>query len=112
VLRYSFATAIVRLADKETGMIQFLVHEDGDSVGTIVVEGIKAGDTLTGWVMEQDKTVTIKTLNAIPIGHKIALKALKNNGTIIKYGVDIGRTIAPIKLGEYVHVHNVKTKRW
>ncbi|MDI6747507.1 MAG: UxaA family hydrolase [Rhodocyclaceae bacterium] len=93
-------------------MIQFLVHEDGDSVGTIVVEGIKAGDTLTGWVMEQDKTVTIKTLNAIPIGHKIALKALKNNGTIIKYGVDIGRTIAPIKLGEYVHVHNVKTKRW
>ena len=62
--------------------------------------------------MEQDKTVTIKTLNAIPIGHKIALKALENGGTIIKYGIDIGRTIAPIKLGEYVHVHNVKTKRW
>lgn len=93
-------------------MIQFLVHEDGDSVGTIVVEGVNAGDTLTGWVMEQDKTVTIKTLNAIPIGHKIALKALENGGTIIKYGIDIGRTIAPIKLGEYVHVHNVKTKRW
>ena len=93
-------------------MIQFLVHEDGDSVGTIVVEGVNAGDTLTGWVMEQDKTVTIKTLNAIPIGHKIALKALANDGTVIKYGVDIGRTVAPIKLGEYVHVHNVKTKRW
>jgi (2R)-sulfolactate sulfo-lyase subunit alpha len=93
-------------------MIQYLVHEDGDSVGTIVVEGVKAGDTLTGWVMEQDKTVTIKTLNAIPIGHKIALKALENDGTIIKYGIDIGRTVAPIKLGEYVHVHNVKTKRW
>lgn len=93
-------------------MIQFLVHEDGDSVGTVVVEGVNAGDTLTGWVMEQDKTVTIKTLNAIPIGHKIALKALTNDGTVIKYGVDIGRTVAPIKLGEYVHVHNVKTKRW
>lgn len=93
-------------------MIQFLVHEDGDSVGTVVVEGVNAGDTLTGWVMEQDKTVTIKTLNAIPIGHKIALKALANDGTVIKYGVDIGRTVAPIKLGEYVHVHNVKTKRW
>ncbi|MDP2169961.1 MAG: UxaA family hydrolase [Rhodocyclaceae bacterium] len=93
-------------------MIQFLVHEDGDSVGTVVVEGVNAGDTLTGWVMEQDKTVKIKTLNAIPIGHKIALKALANDGTVIKYGVDIGRTVAPIKLGEYVHVHNVKTKRW
>lgn len=93
-------------------MIHFVVHEEGDGVGTIVVEGVKAGDTLTGWVMEQDKTVTIKTLNDIPIGHKIALRELKNNDTVIKYGVDIGRAIAAIKLGEYLHVHNVKTKRW
>jgi len=98
---------------KETRVtIHFVVHEEGDSVGTIVVEGVKAGDALTGWIMEQDKTVNVKTLNDIPIGHKIALKELKNGDTVIKYGVDIGRTIAPIKLGEYLHVHNVKTKRW
>lgn len=93
-------------------MIDFLVHEDGDSVGTIVVEGVKAGATLTGWVMEQDRTIEVKTLNEIPIGHKIALKDLGDNATVIKYGVDIGRTVAPIKAGEYLHVHNVKTKRW
>jgi (2R)-sulfolactate sulfo-lyase subunit alpha len=93
-------------------MINFVVHEEADSVGTIVVEGVKAGDTLTGWVMEQDKTISLTTLNNIPIGHKIALKELKDNDTVIKYGVDIGRTVAPIKVGEYVHVHNVKTKRW
>ena len=93
-------------------MINFVVHEEGDAVGTIVVEGVKAGDTLTGWVMQEDKTITIKTLSDIPIGHKIALKDLKDNDTVIKYGVDIGRTIAPIKMGEYLHVHNVKTKRW
>ena len=92
--------------------IHFVVHEEGDSVGTIVVEGVKAGDALTGWIMEQDQTVNVKTLSDIPIGHKIALKALQNGDTVIKYGVDIGRTIAPIKLGEYLHVHNVKTKRW
>jgi (2R)-sulfolactate sulfo-lyase subunit alpha len=98
---------------KETPVtIHFVVHEEGDSVGTIVVEGVKAGDALTGWIMEQDKTVNVKTLSDIPIGHKIALKELKNGDTVIKYGVDIGRTIAPIKLGEYLHVHNVKTKRW
>jgi len=98
---------------KETRVtIHFVVHEEGDSVGTIVVEGVKAGDALTGWIMEQDKTVNVKTLNDIPIGHKIALKELKNGDTVIKYGVDIGRTIAPIRLGEYLHVHNVKTKRW
>jgi (2R)-sulfolactate sulfo-lyase subunit alpha len=93
-------------------MINFVVHEEGDSVGTIVVEGVKAGDTLTGWVMEQDKTVTVKTLNDIPIGHKVALKELPQGGTVIKYGVDIGRAVAAIRVGEHLHVHNVKTKRW
>lgn len=92
--------------------IHFVVHEDGDSVGTVVVENVKADATLTGWVMEQDKTVSVKVLNDIPIGHKVALKDLKNGDTVIKYGVDIGRAIAPIKRGEYLHVHNVKTKRW
>jgi (2R)-sulfolactate sulfo-lyase subunit alpha len=92
--------------------IHFVVHEDADSVGTVVVENVKAGDTLTGWIMEQDRTVSVKVLNDIPIGHKVALKALNTGDTVIKYGVDIGRTIAPIKAGEYLHVHNVKTKRW
>ena len=92
--------------------IHFVVHEEGDSVGTIVVEGVKAGDALTGWVMEQDKTLTMKALSDIPIGHKLAIRDLKNGDTVIKYGVDIGRTVAPIRTGEHLHVHNVKTKRW
>ena len=93
-------------------MIHFVVHEEGDSVGTIVVEGIQAGQQLTGWVMEQDKTVSLSTLSDIPIGHKIALADLAKDDTVIKYGVDIGRVVAPIKAGEHLHVHNVKTKRW
>jgi (2R)-sulfolactate sulfo-lyase subunit alpha len=93
-------------------MIHFVVHEEGDSVGVVVVEGVKAGDELAGWVMEEDKSITMKALNDIPIGHKLAIKPLDNNATVIKYGVDIGRTIAPIKVGEHLHVHNVKTKRW
>jgi len=92
--------------------IHFVVHEEGDSVGVVVVEGVKAGDALTGWVMEQDKTLAMKALNDIPIGHKLAIRDLKNGDTVIKYGVDIGRTVAPIRTGEYLHVHNVKTKRW
>ncbi|MCX7891668.1 MAG: UxaA family hydrolase [Burkholderiales bacterium] len=92
--------------------IHFVVHEDGDSVGVVVVEGVKAGDTLTGWVMEQDRTLTMKALDDIPIGHKLAIRDLAQGDTVIKYGVDIGRTIAPIRAGGYLHVHNVKTKRW
>ncbi len=92
--------------------VQFLVHEDGDSVGVITVEGVKAGDDLNGWVMKEDKTISFKVLNDIPIGHKIALKDLKPGDTVIKYGTDIGKVVAPIKKGEHLHVHNVKTKRW
>ena len=93
-------------------MIDFVVHEDGDGVGVVVVEGIKAGDKLTGWIMEQDKTVSLNTISAVPIGHKVALKNLDTGDTVIKYGVDIGKVVAPIKAGEHLHVHNVKTKRW
>jgi (2R)-sulfolactate sulfo-lyase subunit alpha len=92
--------------------IHFVVHEERDSVGVVVVEGVKTGDALTGWVMEQDKTLTMKAVSDIPIGHKLAIRDLKNGDTVIKYGVDIGRTVAPIRTGEHLHVHNVKTKRW
>ena len=93
-------------------MIHFVVHEEGDSVGTIVVEDVKANTDLVGWIMEEDKTLNLPTISDIPIGHKVALKDLDEGDTVIKYGVDIGRVIAPIKAGEHLHVHNVKTKRW
>jgi len=48
----------------------------------------------------------------IPLGHKIALRDFKVGDTVIKYGGDIGRAVEPIKKGEHVHVHNLKTKRW
>ena len=93
-------------------MIHFLVHDKKDSVGVAVVEGIMAGQDLTGWLMEDDSTVTVKAITDIPIGHKVTIKALKNGETVWKYGFDIGKAVADIKVGEHLHVHNVKTKRW
>lgn len=93
-------------------MIHFLVHDKKDSVGVAVVEGIKAGQELVGWLMEDDSTVNVKAINDIPIGHKVTIKALKNGDTVWKYGFDIGKAVADIKVGEHLHVHNVKTKRW
>ncbi|MDX1514989.1 MAG: UxaA family hydrolase [Gammaproteobacteria bacterium] len=90
----------------------FLVHNSQDSVGVAVVEDIKKGQTLTGWVMDTDKTISIKARDHIPIGHKLALKDMSKGATVIKYGHDIGRTIKPIKKGAHLHVHNTKTKRW
>ena len=93
-------------------MIHFVVHDKKDTVGVIVVEGVKTGPDLTGWLMEDDSTIKLKAMNDIPIGHKLATQAIGKGDTIIKYGFDIGRAIAEIKLGEHAHVHNIKTKRW
>ena len=92
--------------------IDFVVHDDGDSVGVVVVEGVEAGQKLTGWIMDQNKTIEFTVKNAIPIGHKLAIRDLVVGDTVIKYGIDIGRVVAEIKQGEHLHVHNVKTKRW
>ena len=93
-------------------MIHFVVHDEHDSVGVVVVEGVKSGQQLTGWIMDQDKEIKVSAQSNIPIGHKLAIKKLAANDTVIKYGTDIGRAVAPIKVGEHTHVHNLKTKRW
>ena len=93
-------------------MIHFVVHEEGDGVGVVVVEGVKKGQELVGWIMEDDKEIRMQARSDIPIGHKLALKDCKPGDTVIKYGVDIGKVVAPIARGEHTHVQNLKTKRW
>ena len=93
-------------------MIHFVVHDENDSVGVVVVEGVKSGDPLNGWIMDQDKDLEMVAKSDIPIGHKLAIRPLKSGDTVIKYGVDIGKTIANIAVGEHTHVQNLRTKRW
>ena len=90
----------------------FIAHEPADTVGVVVVEKVTAGQQAAGWIMETDETVSVQALAEVPLGHKLALADIKADDTIIKYGNDIGRAIADIPKGGYVHVHNVKTKRW
>jgi len=42
-------------------------------------------------------------------GHKIAINSIAINENIIKYGYPIGHATKDIKLGEWVHTHNIKT---
>ena len=93
-------------------MIHFVLHDARDTVAVVVVEGVKAGTPLTGWIMDEDKTMQLDARQDIPIGHKIALKDMKTGDTVIKYGIDIGKTIADIAVGEHTHVQNLRTKRW
>jgi (2R)-sulfolactate sulfo-lyase subunit alpha len=90
----------------------FIVHDKADTVGVAVVEDIAPNKELTGWIMETDETIRIKALDAVPLGHKIALDTIRNGDTVLKYGYDVGRAAADIPKGGHVHVHNLKTKRW
>jgi (2R)-sulfolactate sulfo-lyase subunit alpha len=93
-------------------VIHCVLHDPHDSVAVVVVEGVKAGATLTGLILDEDRTITLQALQDIPIGHKVALKDMAVGDTVIKYGVDIGKVVQPIRKGEHAHVHNFKTKRW
>jgi len=89
----------------------FIVHDEKDSVGVAVKE-IKAGETVEGWVMSSDATISVTAKQDIRIGHKIALDDIAVDAMIIKYNVPIGKVVAPIARGEHVHTHNLKTTRW
>ena len=93
-------------------MIHFVLHDAHDSVAVVVVEGVAAGTEMTGWIMDEDRTIAVQARQDIPIGHKVALKNMNPGDTVIKYGIDMGKVVAPIRTGEHAHVHNIKTKRW
>jgi|TARA_Y100000310_G_scaffold333425_1_gene410962 (2R)-sulfolactate sulfo-lyase subunit alpha len=90
----------------------FLVHDDRDAVGVVVVEGVAAGGNLSGWVMDSDETISLAVNDPIPLGHKFALRDIRDGESVIKYGEDIGRAVTDIPKGDHVHVHNVKTSKW
>ena len=92
-------------------MIQFLVHEKGDTVGVATVDIIK-GDKAQGLYMDSQGKVEVQALSNIPLGHKIALIDMKQGDTVIKYGHDIGVVSESYSIGAHVHIHNLKTKRW
>lgn len=93
-------------------MIHFVMHDPNDSVGVVVVEGVRAGMDLNGWIIDEDRMTAAKALQDIPIGHKVALRNMAPGDTVVKYAVDIGIVTAPISAGAHAHVHNIKTKRW
>jgi altronate dehydratase small subunit len=81
-----------------------------DNVATIFTDGIVSGTE----VEMRDKagnSERIKVIGDIPYGHKIALKDITAQEPIIKYGEELGLASKAIKKGEYVHVHNLDSRR-
>lgn len=73
-----------------------------DSVAVALTD-LTAGSTHTVNNLE------VTLLDNIPFGHKVAIYDLEENENIIKYGQPIGHAKCPIKKGQHIHTHNLKT---
>jgi SAF domain len=81
-------------------MRKVLILDPRDNIAVCLAD-LAEGDV----VQQDDITITVK--NKIPRGHKIATAEIAKNDGIIKYGERMGHAIAPIAIGEHVHVHNI-----
>jgi altronate dehydratase small subunit len=77
-----------------------------DNVATLM------DDVAGGWVTiyGPEAPLEIQALEPIAHGHKIALDALPADAPIVKFGVPIGLSTAPILRGQWVHLHNCRSQ--
>jgi (2R)-sulfolactate sulfo-lyase subunit alpha len=92
-------------------VIHFLIHDSVDNVGVAVVD-IAANVDCTGRDLSTNKPLQAHSEEAIPLGHKIALKDFKVGEEVTKYGCVIGTIVKDVATGHLVHTQNLKTKRW
>lgn len=69
----------------------------------VVRSGLRAGEVIS---IGQARITLSKD---VPLGHKIASRAIASGEKILKYGAPIGSATVAIAEGEHVHVHNMKS---
>lgn len=82
-----------------------------DNVATTMSD-VSNGEQLDVVDTHRDIILSIKTFENLAFGHKIALRDLRPGDKIIKYGEVIGIASKPIKVGEWVHTHNVNSAKF
>jgi altronate dehydratase len=81
-----------------------IVISAADNVAT-ALEPLDSGQTV------RINEITLTIAEAIPRGHKVALRAIRAGERVIKYGSPIGLASSDIAPGAHVHVHNVASTR-
>ena len=84
-------------------MRQIVVLNDTDNVATSLVP-LEAQSRVEVELNGESRTITV--LDAIPFGHKLAIRPLAAGDDMLKYGEVIGRASEAIEPGRWVHVHN------
>lgn len=89
-------------------MNRFLLMNDRDNVAVALVD-LPAGERME--IRRPEGNSEFELLEAIPFGHKFALRLLTRGEEVIKYGQVIGLATRTIEVGHHVHVHNVESIR-
>jgi (2R)-sulfolactate sulfo-lyase subunit alpha len=90
---------------------RFLIHKRGDHVGVAVAD-ISPGERVVGIYMDDDSSVEVEVLDAVPLGHKVAIATVGAEEPVIEYGTRIGIASTGFVPGAHVHVHNIRSARW
>jgi len=77
-----------------------------DNVATLLQDAGAEAVLLRGLVSVRE----IRLTQPIKTGHKVALCALESGAAIVKYGVTIGEATQHIAEGEWVHLHNCRSR--
>ena len=87
-----------------------ILIDEKDNVATVTSQ---IGSEKTVAVLNPEGTVVseIRINEDLRFGHKIAVENLDAGVNIVKYGEVIGVSSQPIKKGQWVHTHNVKSVR-
>ena len=92
-------------------MIKKAIQIDSNDNVATTTSHVVAGEQIDVLNPNGDVIHEIIPIENINFGHKIALKNFEINYEIIKYGEIIGGASKPIKLGDWVHTHNVNSAR-
>lgn len=88
-----------------------LAHRSTDDVAVAVAD-LQPGEELQIQTLDGGQAHYVKLLEAVPLGHKVALRDLPQGHVVIEYGEKVGRMTQAVAKGGYVHVHNIRTLRW
>ncbi len=55
--------------------------------------------------------ISVTVREAIPRGHKLAVRSIRSGEAVVKYGSPIGTATMDIAEGAHVHTHNVASTR-
>jgi len=92
-------------------MIKKAIQIDSNDNVATTTSHVVAGEQIDVLNPKGDVIHEIIPSENVNFGHKIALKNFEIDDEIIKYGEIIGVASKPIKLGDWVHTHNVNSAR-